>query len=95
MRTILLFPKQIFFLFLLTFLVFNTVNAQTLSKKQQDSLYLFNPGKERILKIKNHLQRPLSILQTIIYPYLGLWFYQNKISMIMGLQRQLITYIIT
>ena len=52
MRTILLFPKQIFFLFLLAFLVFNTVNAQTLTKKQQDSLYLFNPGKERILKIK-------------------------------------------
>ncbi len=52
MRTILLFPKQIFFLFLLAFLVFNTVNAQTLSKKQQDSLYLFNPGKECILKIK-------------------------------------------
>ena len=57
MRTILLFPKQIFFLFLLAFLVFNTVNAQTLSKKQQDSLYLFNPGKERILKIKKSLTK--------------------------------------
>ena len=57
MRTILLFPKQIFFLFLLAFLVFNTVNAQTLSKKQQDSLYLFNPVKERIQKIKKSLAK--------------------------------------
>lgn len=57
MRTILLFPKQIFFLFLLAFLVFYTVNAQTLSKEQQDSLYLFNPGKERILKIKKSLTK--------------------------------------
>ena len=57
MRTIRLFPKQILFFLLLAFLVLSTVNAQTLTKKQQDSLYLFNPGMERILKLKKSLAK--------------------------------------
>ena len=33
------------------------VNAQTLTKKQQDSAYLLNPGQERIRKIKKSLAK--------------------------------------
>lgn len=39
-------------LFLFSILLEDTVQAQTLTKKQQDSLYLLNPGQERIRKIK-------------------------------------------
>jgi hypothetical protein len=42
-----------------SFLLFLTqeVNAQTLTKKQQDSAYLLNPGQERIRKIKKSLAK--------------------------------------
>ena len=57
MRIIRLFSIKILFLFLLTSLDVSTVNAQTLTKKQQDSLYLLNPGQERIIKIKKSLAK--------------------------------------
>jgi hypothetical protein len=57
MRIIRLFSIKILPLFLLTSLVVSSVNAQTLTKKQQDSLYLLNPGQERIRKIKNSLAK--------------------------------------
>jgi len=57
MRIIRLFSIKILPLFLLTSLVVSTVNAQTLTKKQQDSLYLLNPGQERIRKIKKSLAK--------------------------------------
>ena len=51
-----LFEKiLICFSFLLLFA--QEVNAQTLTKKQQDSAYLLNPGQERIRKIKKSLAK--------------------------------------
>ena len=52
MRTIGCFSNKILFLFLLISLVVSSVNAQSLTKKQQDSLYLLNPRQERNQKIK-------------------------------------------
>lgn len=52
MRIIRFFSIKILPLFLLAFLVVSTVNAQTLTKKQQDSIYLINPNQERLRKIK-------------------------------------------
>lgn len=46
------FSIKVIFLFLLTSYGASSVNAQTLTKKQQDSLYLLNPSQERIRKIK-------------------------------------------
>jgi hypothetical protein len=46
------FSSKFIFLFLLASLGVSTVNAQILTKKQQDSLYLLNPSQERIRKIK-------------------------------------------
>jgi hypothetical protein len=57
MRIIRLFSIKILSLFLLASLVVSSVNAQTLTKKQQDSLYLLNPGQERIRKIKKSLAK--------------------------------------
>ena len=57
MRIIRLFSIKFLPLFLLTSLVVSSVNAQTLTKKQQDSLYLLNPGQERIRKIKKSLAK--------------------------------------
>jgi hypothetical protein len=57
MRIIRLFSIKILPLFLLASLVVSTVNAQTLTKKQQDSAYLLNPGQERIRKIKKSLAK--------------------------------------
>jgi hypothetical protein len=57
MRIIRLFSIKILPFFLLTSLVVSSVNAQTLTKKQQDSLYLLNPGQERIRKIKKSLAK--------------------------------------
>lgn len=52
MRLFRKFTIKLIFLFLLASLFASTVNAQILTKKQQDSLYLLNPGQERIRKIK-------------------------------------------
>ena len=52
MRIVLSFSKKFFSFFILASIVVSTVNAQNLSKKQQDSLYLLNPTQERIRKIK-------------------------------------------
>jgi hypothetical protein len=57
MRIIRLFSIKILPLFLLASLVVSKVNAQTLTKKQQDSAYLLNPGQERIRKIKKSLAK--------------------------------------
>jgi len=46
------FSIKILSLFLFSILLEDAVQAQTLTKKQQDSLYLLNPGQERIRKIK-------------------------------------------
>lgn len=52
MRLLRNFSIKFFFLFLFTSFDVNTVHAQTLTKKQQDSLYLLNPSQERLRKIK-------------------------------------------
>jgi hypothetical protein len=52
MRIALSFSNKFFFLFILASIILSKVNAQSLSKKQQDSLYLLNPSQERIRKIK-------------------------------------------
>jgi len=52
MRIIGLFPNRFLLLFLISSLSGSLLTAQTLTKKQQDSLYLLNPSQERILKIK-------------------------------------------
>jgi hypothetical protein len=44
--------EKILICFSLLLLLVQEVNAQTLTKKQQDSAYLVNPGQERIRKIK-------------------------------------------
>ena len=44
--------KKILICFSLLLLLVQEVNAQTLTKKQQDSAYLVNPSQERIRKIK-------------------------------------------
>ena len=52
MRITLSFSNKFLSFFILASIVVSTVNAQNLSKKQQDSLYLLNPTQERIRKIK-------------------------------------------
>lgn len=46
------FSKKFLLLFSITALISSSLSAQTLTKKQQDSLYLLNPSQERIRKIK-------------------------------------------
>jgi hypothetical protein len=57
MRTTGCFSHKILFLLLLTSIIVSSVNAQILTKKQQDSLYLLNPGQERIRKIKKSIAK--------------------------------------
>lgn len=47
-----IFSIKFLFLFIIASLVLTIVNAQTLTKKQQDSAYLLHPGQERLRKIK-------------------------------------------
>ena len=42
---------------ILTILVSSSINAQTLTKKQQDSAFLLHPGQERLLKIKKSIAK--------------------------------------
>ena len=51
MRANRLISNKNLFLFLLTALIVSSVNAQTLTKNQQSSLYLLNPLQEQILLI--------------------------------------------
>ena len=48
---------KLIFIHLLVFILNNTVTGQTLSKKEQDNLFLIHPGQERIRKIKQALAR--------------------------------------
>jgi hypothetical protein len=49
--------EKILICFSFLFLLVQEVNAQTLTKKQQDSAYLVNPSQERIRKIKKSLAK--------------------------------------
>jgi hypothetical protein len=49
--------EKILICFSLLLLLVQEVNAQTLTKKQQDSAYLVNPSQERIRKIKKSLAK--------------------------------------
>jgi hypothetical protein len=48
---------RVLYIFLLTIFVANAVQAQTLTKKQQDSAFLLHPGQERMRKIKKSLAK--------------------------------------
>ena len=52
-----LFSSKFLLLFSITSIVSSSLTAQTLTKKQQDSLFLVHPGKERIQKIKKSFAR--------------------------------------
>jgi hypothetical protein len=52
MRIIGLFSNKFLLLFSIALLGGSSLTAQTLTKKQQDSLYLLKPGQERLRKIK-------------------------------------------
>ena len=57
MRVIKLSTKRFVFIFLAILVFNNILSAQVLNKKQQDSLFLLHPGKERIKKIKKSLAK--------------------------------------
>ena len=57
MRLYRIFSKKFLLLISFTSLVTCSLNAQTLTKKQQDSAYLLNPGQERLRKIKKSLAK--------------------------------------
>ena len=48
-----LISNKFLLLFSIVSIAASSLTAQTLTKKQQDSAYLVNPGQERIRKIKN------------------------------------------
>ena len=52
MRSTRLFSNKFLLLFSILSIAASSLTAQTLTKKQQDSLYLLNPSQERIRKIK-------------------------------------------
>jgi len=52
MRATRLFSNKFLLLFSILSIAASSLTAQTLTKKQQDSLYLLNPSQERIRKIK-------------------------------------------
>ena len=49
------FSNRFISIFILAIFVGSAVNAQTLTKKQQDSAFLLHPGQERMRKIKKSL----------------------------------------
>ena len=51
------FSYRLISIFILTFFIGSTVNAQILTKKQQDSAFLVHPGQERMRKIKKSLAK--------------------------------------
>ena len=57
MRSTRFFSNKFFLLFSIVSIVASSLTAQTLTKKQQDSAYLLNPGQERIRKIKKSLAK--------------------------------------
>jgi hypothetical protein len=57
MRSTRLFSNKFLLLFSIVSIAASSLTAQTLTKKQQDSLYLLNPGQERIRKIKKSLAK--------------------------------------
>ena len=57
MRATRLFSNKFLLLFSILSFAASSLTAQTLTKKQQDSLYLLNPGQERIRKIKKSLAK--------------------------------------
>jgi hypothetical protein len=59
MRAARLISNKFFLLFSIATLVASSLSAQTLTKKQQDSLYLLNPTQERIRKIKKSFRKDL------------------------------------
>ncbi len=57
MRSTRLFSNKFLLLFSIVSIAASSLKAQTLTKKQQDSAYLLNPGQERIRKIKKSLAK--------------------------------------
>lgn len=57
MRATRLFSNKFLLLFSIVSIAASSLTAQTLTKKQQDSAYLLNPGQERIRKIKKSLAK--------------------------------------
>jgi hypothetical protein len=57
MRSTRLFSNKFLLLFSIVSIAASSLTAQTLTKKQQDSAYLLNPGQERIRKIKQSLAK--------------------------------------
>lgn len=53
------FSNRFLSIFILAIFVGSALQAQTLTKKQQDSAFLLHPGQERMRKIKNHWLKPL------------------------------------
>ena len=49
--------EKILICFSFLLLLVQEVNAQTLTKKQQDSAFLLHPGQERLLKIKKSIAK--------------------------------------
>ena len=52
-----LFSNKFLLLFSIVSIAASSLTAQTLTKKQQDSAYLLNPGQERLRKIKKSLAK--------------------------------------
>ena len=57
MRATRLFSNKFLLLFSIVSIAASSLTAQTLTKKQQDSAYLLNPGQERLRKIKKSLAK--------------------------------------
>jgi hypothetical protein len=57
MRATRLFSNKFLLLFSIVSIAASSITAQTLTKKQQDSAYLLNPGQERLRKIKKSLAK--------------------------------------
>ena len=57
MRSTRLFSNKFLLLFSILSIAASSITAQTLTKKQQDSAYLLNPGQERLRKIKKSLAK--------------------------------------
>ena len=57
MRATRLFSNKFLLLFSILSIAASSITAQTLTKKQQDSAYLLNPGQERLRKIKKSLAK--------------------------------------
>ena len=57
MRSTRLFSNKFLLLFSIVSIAASSITAQTLTKKQQDSAYLLNPGQERLRKIKKSIAK--------------------------------------